>query len=294
MDSTDRPTDTRIHNTHTRIRQGSLADAMTDSLKQGQSGSKELAKELVMEMLSEPETPQVLKHVLGNAQVRASVRRRLGALLQVPATQEQTQALLQAQLDWLLVRNRWTEQSLAATFNWLLRAPMTHDALAPLLRWTLSAEGPVLDPAVKLTRSLVPSLEESAVVGLKASVRYALESEYVRTLAKESVRDAILGKITALQEAQRKRDEELRRRMRRREQGLPEEEGGPKEGAGAAAAVAEPADGAAAEEEREQPPDDPRPPQGVDTEGAASEATQAAMEELRRARQTAFDKAEEH
>lgn len=266
---------------------------MTDSLKQGQSGSKELAKELVMEVLSEPEAPQVLKHVLGNAQVRASIRRRLGALLQTPTTQEQTQALLQAQLDWLLVRNRWTEQSLAATFNWLLRAQMTHDALAPLLSWTLSAEGPVLDPAIKLTRTLVPSLEESAVVGLKASVRFALESEYVRTLAKESVRDAILVKIQALQEAQKKRDEELRRRMRRREHGLAEKEGA-KGGAVAAAAPAQAAD-APTEGEGEQPPTEPRPvaPQ-KDEEGAESEATQAAMEELRRARQTAFDKAEEH
>jgi hypothetical protein len=95
---------------------------MTDSLKQGQSGSKELAKELVMEVLSEPETPQVLKHVLGNPQVRASTRRLVAAVLRLPATEDETHRLLKAQLDWLLVRNRWTEQTLAATVDPLLRS----------------------------------------------------------------------------------------------------------------------------------------------------------------------------
>jgi hypothetical protein len=178
---------------------------------------------------------------------------------------------------------------------------MTHDALAPLLRWTLSADGPVLEPAIKLTRGLVPSLEEAATGGLKASVRYALESEYVKTLAKESVRDAIVAKINALQEAQRRRDEELRRRLRRREQGLPGEgEGGGEEGEGevstsmATAAAAEGgADEAAAERSARRPKTGEQPaPVSCQREEAAAAA--AAMEELRRARQTAFDKAEEH
>ncbi len=95
---------------------------MTDSLRQGQSGSKELAKELVMEVLSEPEAPQALKHVLGNPAVRASTRRLLAALLGLPATEDGAHWISKAQLDWLLVRNRWTEQTLAATFDPLLRS----------------------------------------------------------------------------------------------------------------------------------------------------------------------------
>jgi hypothetical protein len=181
---------------------------------------------------------------------------------------------------------------------------MTHDALAPLLRWSLSAEGPVLEPAIRLTRGLVPSLEGPATEGLKKSVRYALESEYVRTLAKETVHGAILGKINALQEAQRRRDEELRRQMRRREQGLPAEE---EKEQGAAAGSAQ---GEEEEEQASSPPaaedrgneaqegylpavavDEQRHEQGQEQEAAAA---QMAMEQLRRAREAAFDKAEEH
>lgn len=175
---------------------------------------------------------------------------------------------------------------------------MTHDALAPLLRWTLSAEGPVLEPAIKLTRGLVPSLEESATAGLKASVRYALESEFVLGLAKDTVRGAIVSKIHALQEAQRKRDEELRRRMRRKEQGLSEEEGeeegkgkGPGEGEDRGPGEAAVAPGSEDETEGTR---GGAVETTADQGAAADAATQAAMEELRRVRQAAFDKAEHH
>ncbi len=183
---------------------------------------------------------------------------------------------------------------------------MTHDALAPLLRWSLSPEGPVLEPAIRLTRGLVPSLEGPATEGLKTSVRSALESEYVRTLAKESVRGAILGKLKALQDAQRRRDEEQRRRMRRREQGLPaeEEEKAQAQAQGAAAGNAQgEAEGqassppAAGERGNGEEGQEGHPPAAAEEEQDKEKkavAAEVAMDELRRARETAFDGAEEH
>lgn len=96
-----------------------------DELRQGQSGSKELAKELVLEVLSDPETPLALKQLLQKPDLRASTRHLLYSLVALPYTTEQTHRLLKTRLDWLLVKNQTTEDSLAATFHHLLKSQVS-------------------------------------------------------------------------------------------------------------------------------------------------------------------------
>jgi len=50
--------------------QGSLADAMMDSMMDGQSATVELAKELVVEVLQDPDTPLALKSLLDAPELR--------------------------------------------------------------------------------------------------------------------------------------------------------------------------------------------------------------------------------
>ena len=197
---------------------GRLADAMADSLKDGQTGSKELAKALVMEVLTDPESPHALKHILAQPGLRASIRQSLHALCYLPYTKQEAHRLLKQQLDWLLVKNHGTEESLAWTFHQLLLSKKTHEALVPLLTWTLSEDGPVVEPLTKLTsQTLVPLLEEVTTYGLKIGAQYALESEYVRGLAKDGVKDVLLR--VARVAAQKREEQEEKRRKALRERG---------------------------------------------------------------------------
>lgn len=99
---------------------------MTDSMRNGQSGSKELAKELVLEMLADDKTPLAIKYLLENPNVRASTRNILYWLIGQEYYQEETWKLLRWQLDWVLIKNKWTEDSLANVFNWLLQSKVSH------------------------------------------------------------------------------------------------------------------------------------------------------------------------
>lgn len=74
---------------------------------------------------------------------------------------------------------------------------------------------------MQLTKSLIPGLEELTVWALKSSVQYALNDEYVKTLAKDSVRDMILSKLAQVmahqQEAREKALAEQRQKEKERE-----------------------------------------------------------------------------
>lgn len=201
---------------------GSLAEAMTDSLKDGQSGTQELAKELVMEVLTDPETPHALKHLLRNADFRASTRQLLQSLVYLPYTKQEAHRLLKQQLDWLLVKNRTTDQALAATLHTLLKAPYTHDALVPLLTWSFSQDGPIPSLATPVVADkLVPLLEDAVIGGLKVGIQFALENEYVKGLTKDAVKDLLLRvakmqAAAAAAEAQKRQEEAARREARER------------------------------------------------------------------------------
>jgi len=194
---------------------GSLAEAMTDSLKDGQSGTQELAKELVMEVLTDPNSPDAIQRLLRRPDLRASIRQLLYSLVYLPYTKHESHRLLKQQLDYLLTNNRQTEQSLALACHTLLRAPITNQALLPLLTWTLSPSGPLLSFATDVTGDkLIPLLVPVTTDALKGAVRFALEHEYVRGLTKDSVKDLLLRvakmHAVAAAEAARKRQEEER------------------------------------------------------------------------------------
>lgn len=100
--------------------QGSLAEAMTDSLRTGQSVTEQLAKELLVDALEDPEAALAIKHILANDSLRASTRGLIYWLVREPWTVEETNKLLTWQLDYLLKDNKWTVQTLAKTAEWLL------------------------------------------------------------------------------------------------------------------------------------------------------------------------------
>jgi hypothetical protein len=192
---------------------GSLAEAMTDSLKDGQSGTQELAKELVMEVLTDPDSPDAIQRLLRRPDLRASIRQLLHSLVYLPYTKQESHRLLKQQLDYLLTNNRQTELYLASACHTLLQAPITHQALLPLLTWTLSPSGPLLSFATDLTADrLIPLLVPVTTDALKGAVRFALEHEYVKELTKHSVKDLLLRvakmHAVAAAEAARKRREE--------------------------------------------------------------------------------------
>lgn len=172
---------------------GSLAEAMTDSLKDGRSGSLELAKELVMEVLTDPNSPDALQRLLHRPDLRASIRQLLQSLVYLPYTKLESHRLLKQQITHLLTHNRHTELSLASACHTLLQAPITHQALLPLLTWTLSPSGPVFSFATDLTSgTLIPLLIPATTDALKGAVRYALEHDYLKELTKDSVKDLLL------------------------------------------------------------------------------------------------------
>eukprot|EP00624_Nannochloropsis_granulata_P000838 evm.model.NODE_13635_length_17038_cov_17.417419.5 len=192
---------------------GSLAEAMTDSLKDGQSGSQELAKELVMEVLTDPNSPDAIQRLLHRPDLRASIRQLLQSLVYLPYTKFESHRLLKQQLTYLLTQNRHTELSLASACHTLLHAPIAHQSLLPLLKWTFSPSGPLLSFATDVTsETLIPLLVPATTDALKGAVRYALEHDYVKELTKDSVKDLLLrvAKMHAIAaaEAARKRQEE--------------------------------------------------------------------------------------
>lgn len=210
---------------------GSLAEAMTDSLRDGQSGTQELAKELVMEVLADPNSAAAVQHLLMRPELAASLRGLVHPLLLLPFTKRESHRLLKQQLDWLMVRNPATEQSLGGLGQLLLRLASTRAAIASLLSWSLSPSGPLPPLVTDLTSDrLVPLLAPATTGALTGAVHEALEDEYIRELAKDTMKGLLLrvakmhaaAAAAAAAEARRREDAESREVAVKREE---EEEG---------------------------------------------------------------------
>jgi hypothetical protein len=118
------------------VLQGSLAEAMTDSMRNGQKVTNQLAKELLMEVLEDPSTALALKHILLDGNLRSSTRGLIHWLLREDWTLDETHKLVKWQLDGLLKNNMWTQKNLASTTHWVLglkASPPTHVYLPAVL-----------------------------------------------------------------------------------------------------------------------------------------------------------------
>lgn len=80
----------------------------------------------------------------------------------------------------------------------LLWVQETEKAVKGLLKWCFDrdADGPSYRPTVELVESLAPGVEELAAWGLQQSVHWALDDEYVKQLAKDSVKDLLLQRLS--------------------------------------------------------------------------------------------------
>lgn len=109
---------------------------MTDSMRNGQKVTNQLAKELLMEVLEDPSTALALKHILLDGNLRSSTRGLIHWLLREDWTLEETHKLVKWQLDGLLKNNMWTQKNLASTTHWVLglkASPHTHVYLPAVL-----------------------------------------------------------------------------------------------------------------------------------------------------------------
>jgi len=151
-------------------------------------------------------------------------------LLLLPFTKRESHRLLKQQLDWLMVRNPATEQSLGGLGQLLLRLASTRAAIASLLSWSLSPSGPLPPLVTDLTSDrLVPLLAPATTGALTGAVHEALEDEYIRELAKDTMKGLLLrvakmhaAAAAAAAEARRREDAESREVAVKREE---EEEG---------------------------------------------------------------------
>lgn len=80
--------------------------------------------------------------------------------------------------------------------------------MGDLLTWSFAPQGPGYPLLVDLIKNVAPMLEDVTASGLQWSVHYALDDNSIKQAAKDSVKQALLNRLSHLEQKKKEGEEE--------------------------------------------------------------------------------------